>query len=228
MTEVSKIDEIIEEVAPVKEEPKIEEVAPVKEEPKKKSDEQPAKVETKKKANKLEKKIRSQVDKLQLKDLKGVRMVVIKVPGQGMDIIIRDPEIKKTKKGDAYVIFGKIETEDPNRLARNNASEQLENLFKDETFEDNDEEEAKVETDRSAKEDVVNIDVEKKETEDVTSVVDQKEDGVPKVEEVVDSEGLPEEDIEIVMTQTGKTRKQVIEALKKNEGDKVSAILSLS
>jgi nascent polypeptide-associated complex subunit alpha len=46
--------------------------------------------------------------------------------------------------------------------------------------------------------------------------------------EEVDSEGIEEKDIELVMTQAGVSRKKAIKALKENDNDIVNSIMALS
>ena len=57
----------------------------------------------------------------------------------------------------------------------------------------------------------------------VTKKEEEDDDG-----DEVDSEGIEEKDIELVMTQAGVSRKKAIKALKENDNDIVNSIMALS
>merc|ERR1712137_719035 len=150
------------------------------------------------KQSKSEKKVRKQVAKLGLRPVPGITRATIK-KSKNILFVMERPDVYKSPNSDAYVLFGKIKTDDFGQQSQfQKAAESLQATADDD-------------------EDVPQL-------EEADPVVgDVSTEPVP----AVDGE-VSEKDIELVMQQTDATREQAIDALKKSGGDMVNAIMELT
>ena len=112
--------------------------------------------------------------------------------------VIQNPDVFKSHASDTYVIFGEAKIEDLSAQAQAQAAEQ----FK-----------APAEA---------NL-VPEEEASAVQEIDEDKDD-----DEEVSADGLDETDIEMAMSQASVSRSKAIKALRKTDGDLVSAILELT
>uniref|UniRef100_A0A914X2F2 NAC-A/B domain-containing protein n=1 Tax=Plectus sambesii TaxID=2011161 RepID=A0A914X2F2_9BILA len=150
------------------------------------------------KQSRSEKKARKLFSKLGLKQVQGVSRVCIR-KSKNILFVINKPDVYKSPGSDTYIVFGEAKIEDLSQHAQLKAAEQF------------------------------------KPTPDGPAVaaapggmrapetVDEESDG-----EEVDTTGIEEKDIELVMSQANVSRKKAVKALKNADNDIVNAIMELT
>ncbi len=168
---------------------------------------------------KHQKQAKERLLKLGLKQVKSISRVTFKKKGNFI-LAIENPEVYKTQGG-SYVVFGEAKVEDLNKryaetLAAQKAAQKAADDGK-ETTED-------ISTSGSVA-DAITEDLKK------ASLEDKKEDDKEE-EEVddadVDTTGLEEADIKVVMDQANVSKAKAVSALRKEKGDVVNTIMSLA
>lgn len=149
------------------------------------------------KQNRNEKKARKALQKLGLKPVPGVAKVTVKKAKQVLFVVVR-PDVFKAPTSDTYVIFGEAKVEDPAAAMQAEAAQQFMRGG------------AGAGAAAAARAAAV---------EEAPAAGGEEEAG----EE--DASGLEEKDIKLVMDQAGVPRSKAVKALKKNNGDIVSAIM---
>ena len=157
------------------------------------------------KQNRSEKKSRKAMHKLGMKAVPGIIRVTVK-KSKNILFVISKPDVFKSPSSDTYVIFGEAKIEDLSAQAQSAAAEQF----------------RAPEVTRSS-----GVDANKKEFSTATISAEADSPGDEDDEEV-DSTGVSDRDIELVMSQTTCSRAKAITALKENECDIVNAIMELS
>ena len=159
-------------------------------------------VDTKGKQNRAEKKARKAMAKLGMKSVSGIMRVTVK-KSKNILFVISKPDVFKSPTSDTYVIFGEAKIEDLSAAAQEAAAQQY----------------------RAA---------------DLPSAGAQNADagagaaasgegkGDDDDDEEVDDTGVPQKDIDLVMSQAKVSRAKAVKALKNNENDIVNAILELT
>jgi len=145
--------------------------------------------------------------KLGLKPVTGIKRVTFTCGSKSSLFVIAKPEVFKSPTSETYVVFGEAKMEDMNTKAQMAAVEKFRNFS----------------------------------TPTLTPTVPDEQPNIEplapsRIEEVdengeevkLDSTGLDEHDINLVMGQTGGTRNQAINALRQHEGDIVNAIVALT
>eukprot|EP00010_Vexillifera_abyssalis_P002482 CAMPEP_0201552208 /NCGR_PEP_ID=MMETSP0173_2-20130828/14551_1 /ASSEMBLY_ACC=CAM_ASM_000268 /TAXON_ID=218659 /ORGANISM="Vexillifera sp., Strain DIVA3 564/2" /LENGTH=250 /DNA_ID=CAMNT_0047962649 /DNA_START=31 /DNA_END=783 /DNA_ORIENTATION=- len=188
--------------------------------------------EAPRKPTKAEKKARKALFKLGLKPVPGITRVTVKRPQQVLFVITR-PEVFKCNNMNSYVIFGKAEIEDAGQDRFSDAAKafdmpdmgnmdpaQLQAAAKA----------AGVDGDFAAAASAAAGDDGAAPDAAAAGGDDDAAGGddVPPLEASADADGLEETDINLVMSQTGAERADAIAALKKNDGDIVNSIMSLT
>lgn len=150
------------------------------------------------KQSRSEKKARKLFSKLGLKQVQGVSRVCIR-KSKNILFVINKPDVYKSPGSDTYIVFGEAKIEDLSQHAQLKAAEQF------------------------------------KPTPDGPAVaaapggmrapetVEEESDG-----EEVDTTGIEEKDIELVMSQANVSRKKAVKALKNADNDIVNAIMELT
>ncbi|KAK4051076.1 GAL4 enhancer protein [Microbotryomycetes sp. JL221] len=155
-----------------------------------------------------ETKSRKALSKLGLKQVEGVTRVVMRRP-RGQLVVIAQPEVYKSPVSDCYVVFGEARTDD------NMAQSQFLQAHAI----------AQAEMERQAKEAASKGG----ESSGAAAIEDKgKADGAAADEADdadVDSTGVEEDDIQVVMQQSNCSRAKAVKALKATNGDIVQAIL---
>lgn len=150
-----------------------------------------------------EKKARKALEKLHLTRVPGITRVTLRRP-KNILFVINNPEVYKSPNTNTYIVFGDAKIEDMNITAQQQAADRLSGAAHDQDHHGHSHAEHHKE---AAKE-------EKKEEDDD--------------DEEVDSSGIEDKDVELVMTQANVSRKKAIKALKENDNDIVNSIMALS
>jgi len=159
-----------------------------------------------------EKKARKSIAKLGLTRVPGITRVTLRRP-KNILFVINQPEVYKSPSSNSYIVFGEAKIEDLNSQAQASAAQQLAATEShDHAGHDHSHDHAG--HDHGKGKAIDNGDTKKDDDDD---------DG-----EEVDSEGLEDKDIELVMTQASVSRKKAIKALKENDNDIVNSIMALS
>ncbi|CAI4218235.1 unnamed protein product [Parascedosporium putredinis] len=151
-----------------------------------------------------EKKARKAIEKLHLTRVPGITRVTLRRP-KNILFVINQPEVYKSPNSNTYIVFGDAKIEDINAAAQQAAASQLAHAAAQEDHSGHNH------GDSGKGKEVAEDD--KKEEED---------------EEEVDSEGIEDKDIELVMTQANVSRNKAVKALKENDNDIVNSIMALS
>jgi len=152
------------------------------------------------KQNRQEKKARKQIGKLGLKPVPGVTRVAIRKT-KAMLFVINKPEVFKNASGDTYVVFGEAKIEDLSQQAQMAAAKKFQ-----------DAQEVRKKAEELAKPEAI--------------IEEEEEEELDETE--IDSAGVDDKDIDLVMQQANCTRGKAIKALKNNECDIVNAIMELT
>lgn len=152
------------------------------------------------KQSRQEKKARKSIAKLGLKPVPGVTRVAIRKTKQ-MLFVINKPEVFKNPNSDTYVVFGEAKIEDLSQQAQMAAAKKF----------------------QEAQE----IASKTKELTKAAEVVEEPEEEEEEDDDV-DTTGIEDKDIDLVIQQASCSRPKAIKALKNNKGDIVNAIMELT
>jgi nascent polypeptide-associated complex subunit alpha len=156
------------------------------------------------KQSRQEKKARKSIAKLGLKPVPGITRVAIRKT-KSMLFAINKPEVFKNPTSDTYVVFGEAKVEDTSQQHQYNAAKQFEKAQQEAA------QRAAAAATSTAKPELI-------EEEDEEEVDDGE----------VDTDGLEEKDIELVIQQANCSKAKAVKALKSNNGDIVNAIMELT
>jgi len=151
------------------------------------------------KQSRQEKKARKQIARLGLKPVTGVTRVAIRKTRQ-MLFVINKPEVFKNQTGDTYVVFGEAKIEDLSQQAQMAAAKKFQ--------------------------DAQQVAQKAKELAKPDAIVEEDEE--EEDDENIDMNGVEEKDVDLVVQQANCSRKKAVNALKKNDGDIVNAIMELT
>uniref|UniRef100_A0A060T643 Nascent polypeptide-associated complex subunit alpha n=1 Tax=Blastobotrys adeninivorans TaxID=409370 RepID=A0A060T643_BLAAD len=166
--------------------------------------------------NRNEKKARKLIAKLNLKKVEGINRVFFK-RAQGVVFTISDPEVYRNPATGTYVVFGeaKVDTQSANMAA------QLAGLQQQAAA--GQAPEAAAAAGAQADKDPASIQKDLEAAVASTSLEDKEVDDAN-----VDTSGLSEEDIKLVMDQANVTKSKAVNALRKNNSDIVNTIMELT
>lgn len=166
--------------------------------------------------NRNEKKARKLIAKLNLKKVEGINRVFFK-RAQGVVFTISDPEVYRNPATGTYVVFGeaKVDTQSANMAA------QLADLQQQAAA--GQAPEAAAAAGAQADKDPASIQKDLEAAVASTSLEDKEVDDAN-----VDTSGLSEEDIKLVMDQANVTKSKAVNALRKNNSDIVNTIMELT
>jgi len=150
------------------------------------------------KQSRSEKKARKLFSKLGLKQVQGVSRVCIR-KSKNILFVINKPDVYKSPGSDTYIVFGEAKIEDLSQHAQLKAAEQFKPTPDGPTVTATPGGTTRPET------------------------VEEESDG-----EEVDTTGIEEKDIELVMSQANVSRKKAVKALKNADNDIVNAIMELT
>lgn len=152
--------------------------------------------------NRNEQKARKELIKLGLKPIIGIHRVTF-VRGKTI-FAIAQPEVYKNPTSDSYIVFGEARVEDPGFQAQMAAAQRM--------------------VQQAAAQAANNSTA----AAQSASAPESQDDNEDDDDEEVDTDGLNESDIKIVMEQANVTRSKAIKSLKENDNDVVNTIMELS
>jgi nascent polypeptide-associated complex subunit alpha len=156
------------------------------------------------KQSRQEKKARKSIAKLGLKQVPGITRVVIK-KSKTMLFAINKPEVFQNANSDTYVVFGEAKVED---LAANQQFQAAKNI-------------EKAQAEAAARQAAA--------AATSTAKPELIEDDVDDVDDAdVDTEGLEDKDIDLVIQQANCSKAKAVKSLRNNNGDIVNAIMELT
>lgn len=161
--------------------------------------------------NRNEKKARKMIEKLGLKKLPNVARVTMR-RSNGITFIIENPDCYRSPNG-SVVVFGEARADQQN-LQRQLQALQAQGAIPttgDEAPASKDPQDIQADLEAAAKD----MSLEDNQAEDVADAD-------------VDTSGLEESDIQIIMDQAGASKAKAVAALRKNKGDVVNTIMELS
>merc|ERR1712179_338550 len=158
----------------------------------------PEELVSKAKQSRGEKKARKSMSKLGLKQVVGVSRVTIRKSGNIL-FVINKPDVYKNPASDTYIVFGEAKIEDLSQQAQMEAAQKF----------------------KAAD---VPAPTEMGGSGTAPAPIPEEEDE----DEEVDSSGVEDKDIELVMSQANVSRSKAVKALKNNSNDIVNAIMELT
>ena len=177
-------------------------------------------LQSKQKQTRSEKKARKAMAKLGLRPVQGILRVTIR-KSKNILFVIQKPDVYKSPASDTYIVFGEAKIEDLSQRAQIAAANQFKNLNQNQQG-----------TTNNLSDQTSNV----SNTND-KSQTDKNISNQPKSEtiqeesdedEQVDAEGIEENDIQLVMSQSKTSRSKAIKALRKCNNDIVNAIMELA
>lgn len=153
---------------------------------------------SKAKQSRGEKKARKIMSKLGLKQVAGVSRVTIR-KSKNILFVINKPDVYKNPASDTYIVFGEAKIEDLSQQAQMEAAQKF-------------------------KQAEVPAPTELGGSGTAPAPIPEEEDE----DEEVDSSGVEDKDIELVMSQANVSRSKAVKALKNNSNDIVNAIMELT
>lgn len=178
-------------------------------------------LQSKQKQTRSEKKARKAMAKLGLRPIPGILRVTIR-KSKNILFVIQKPDVYKSPASDTYIVFGEAKIEDLSQRAQIAAANQFKNLGQNAagTSTANDQTSAQTNTTDKSQADKTSSAPSNAKTETIQEESDE--------DEQVDAEGIEENDIQLVMSQSKTTRSKAIKALKKCNNDIVNAIMELA
>ena len=164
------------------------------------------------KLSKAEKKARKAAKALGLRPIAGCQNMNVRGE-KGSYFSVADPEVFRVGSTNYYIVFGQMKMEDPTVHAQEEAAKEFQP--------------AAPMGQAPGQADISQI-VSQIEKEAPKQQETPAEEHKPEEEGEVDITGLNPEEINIVMTQAGVTKKKAVEALRANDGDYIQAIISLT
>lgn len=169
---------------------------------------------------KHERQAKEKLLKLGLKPMKSISRVTFRKKGNFI-LAIEKPDVYKTQGG-SYVVFGEAKAEDLNkRYAETVAAQKAAESAAKEGKKEGEKAEGEKPTPESITEDLKKASLEdaKKDKKEEEEEVDDKD---------VDTTGLKEDDIKLIMEQTNASKAKAVKALRDQSGDVVNAIIALT
>ncbi|CAF4713056.1 unnamed protein product, partial [Rotaria socialis] len=175
-------------------------------------------LQSKQKQTRSEKKARKAMAKLGLRPIQGILRVTIR-KSKNILFVIQKPDVYKSPASDTYIVFGEAKIEDLSQRAQIAAANQFKNLGQ------NQQGTANTTNDQTANQLNNN---EKLPADKNTTNLSNKTETIQEEtdeDEQVDAEGIEENDIQLVMSQSKTSRSKAIKALRKCNNDIVNAIM---
>jgi len=178
-------------------------------------------LQSKQKQTRSEKKARKAIAKLGLRPIPGILRVTIR-KSKNILFVIQKPDVYKSPASDTYIVFGEAKIEDLSQRAQIAAANQFKNLGQNPSGTNptsNDQTSNQLSNNEKQTDKNPNIQLSNK-TETILEETDE--------DEQVDSQGIEENDIQLVMSQSKTSRSKAIKALRKCNNDIVNAIMELA
>jgi len=178
-------------------------------------------LQSKQKQTRSEKKARKAMAKLGLRPIQGILRVTIR-KSKNILFVIQKPDVYKSPASDTYIVFGEAKIEDLSQRAQIAAANQFKNLNQNnQNTNTNDQttNQLNINNDKTQTDKNTNLQTTTK-TETIHEETDE--------DEQVGAEGIEENDIQLVMSQSKTSRTKAIKALRKCNNDIVNAIMELA
>jgi len=178
-------------------------------------------LQSKQKQTRSEKKARKAMAKLGLRPIQGILRVTIR-KSKNILFVIQKPDVYKNPASDTYIVFGEAKIEDLSQRAQIAAANQFKNLNQNnQNTNTNDQttNQLNINNDKTQTDKNTNLQTTTK-TETIHEETDE--------DEQVSAEGIEENDIQLVMSQSKTSRTKAIKALRKCNNDIVNAIMELA
>ena len=186
-------------------------------------------LQSKQKQTRAEKKARKAMAKLGLRPIPGILRVTIR-KSKNILFVIQKPDVYKSPASDTYIVFGEAKIEDLSQRAQIAAANQFKNLPQNNpndnaekgSNEKNNQQTTNIASttnNASATTTTTNPGTSST-THKTQSIQEENED-----QEQIDSTGIEENDIQLVMSQSKASRSKAIRALRKCHNDIVNAIM---
>ncbi|UJR34391.1 hypothetical protein I4U23_021799 [Adineta vaga] len=173
-------------------------------------------LQSKQKQTRAEKKARKAMAKLGLKPIPGILRVTIR-KSKNILFVIQKPDVYKSPASDTYIVFGEAKIEDLSQRAQIAAANQFKNLGQNQAN-TSDQTSNQLSNEKGATD--KNTNSQSNKTETIQEESDEEGE--------VDSQGIEENDIQLVMSQSKASRSKAIKALRKCNNDIVNAIMELA
>lgn len=193
-------------------------------------------LQSKQKQTRAEKKARKAIAKLGLKPVPGILRVTIR-KSKNILFVIQKPDVYKSPASDTYIVFGEAKIEDLSQKAQIAAANQFKNLGQtttnnqsanDQSTPSTNNDKTSVDKNPSANNKAETIKEETDEDEEVFPFLFLFFCSIVSLFVKVNAEGIEENDIQLVMSQSKASRSKAIKALRKCNNDIVNAIMVLS
>ncbi|WOO82142.1 Nascent polypeptide-associated complex subunit alpha [Vanrija pseudolonga] len=162
--------------------------------------------------SKPERKARKALEGLGLKKVPGIQRVTLRRP-KGVLLVVAQPEVYKSPGSDCYIVFGEAQVEDPTSAAQISAQQQLA---------------ASTQAAQAAHASGGFKDGIPKSLEDLMGGDDAPELDDSDAKKPASGSGSTEEDIKLVVAQTGCTEEAARAALEAENGDIINTIMRIS
>jgi len=157
--------------------------------------------------------------KLGLRPIQGILRVTIR-KSKNILFVIQKPDVYKSPASDTYIVFGEAKIEDLSQRAQIAAANQFKNIGQNQTPNNtNTNDSTNIQLNSEKQQTDKNANLQTK-TETIHEETDE--------DEQVDEEGIEENDIQLVMSQSKTSRSKAIKALRKCNNDIVNAIMELA
>ncbi|KAK9461630.1 NAC domain-containing protein [Lipomyces oligophaga] len=164
--------------------------------------------------SRTEKKARQAIVKLGLKHVPGITRVTLR-RSKNILFVVANPDVYLSPASGAYIIFGEAKIED---LSQSNFAQQLQAAQAASTA-------AQAAASTTSAEDITAEITDKGKGKEISEAATEE----PEVDDAdVDTAGLEDKDIELVMSQAGVSKSKAVASLLKNNADIVSSIMELS
>jgi nascent polypeptide-associated complex subunit alpha len=179
-------------------------------------------LQSKQKQTRSEKKARKAMAKLGLRPVQGILRVTIR-KSKNILFVIQKPDVYKSPASDTYIVFGEAKIEDLSQRAQIAAANQFKNLGQNQTG-------ATATANEQTPNQLNNAD--KTQADKIANIPSAAKSETIQEEsdedEQPDAEGIEENDIQLVMSQSKTSRSKAIKALRKCNNDIVNAIMELA
>lgn len=177
-------------------------------------------LQSKQKQTRSEKKARKAMAKLGLKQVQGILRVTIR-KSKNILFVIQKPDVYKSPGSDTYIVFGEAKIEDLNQRAQIAAANQFKNIPTTNNANESSQEKSSSTEKQTSSSTTAASTNSTTNTTNPSTIQEEADDDI-------DTTGIEENDIQLVMTQAKATRARAVQALRKCKNDIVNAIMELA
>jgi len=177
-------------------------------------------LQSKQKQTRSEKKARKAMAKLGLKQVPGILRVTIR-KSKNILFVIQKPDVYKSPGSDTYIVFGEAKIEDLTQRAQIAAANPFKNLSTSNNANETSQEKVST-TEKQTTSSATTASATATSSSTNPSTIPEEAD------DDIDTTGIEENDIQLVMSQSKATRGRAVRALRKCNNDIVNAIMELA